>query len=309
MPDPQYNLVLMHFPGFQHVGDFQTIRNILIGIAPQIRTIIASRGEQGIKLPPHASSMIAALPTLIFSPTPLDLPKEFRGTRMICKRSTKVLEYEMMQAAGVPFPKTTPIRHLDQLADLDLGDHFVIKPNIGKQGKNVMLVSAESAPSVIAGIWPDDPLDLIAQQYVNTGASYKSYRCLTVLSEVIYCCEKSSAAAKQQEELDAKGFSGIASNAGQRHMVLSDNERLITFAEETAQKLANLPVMGLDLIEDANDGTIYCVELNSGGWTWHLSSGYGRQYREEFRLDYYGQRHGLHRIAKRLAELVPQEAT
>ena len=309
MPDPQYNLVLLHVPGFQHVGDFHTIRNILIGIAPEIRTIIASHGEQGITLPPNANSMIAALPTLIFSPTPLDLPPAFRGTRMICKRSTKMLEYEMMQAAGVPFPKTTPIRHLNQLDDLDLGEHFVIKPNKGKQGKNVMLVSAGSAASVIAGLWPEEPLDLIAQQYVNTGASFKSYRCFTVLSEVVYCCENTSTASKLLEDLDAKGFSSIASNAGQRHMVLSDNERLIAFAEETARKLANLPVLGLDLIEDADDGSIYCVELNSGGWTWHLSSGYGRQFREEFKLDYYGQRHGLHRIARRLAELVPEQAT
>ena len=309
MLEYKYNLVLMHVPGFQHVGDYHTIRNILVGLAPEIRTIIASRGEQGIQLPPQADKVIAALPTLIFSPTPFDLPPRFRGTRLVCQRTTKHHEYEMMKAAQVPFPETVRIQHLDQLADLDFGERFVIKPNSGKQGENVMLVSAASAASVISSIWPEGPLDLVAQQYVNTGENPKSYRCFTVLSEVIYCLRNQSLGATDPDEWDSAGRKSIAANAGRRDMGLEDNERIIAFATEAGRKLPALPVMGLDLIEDADDGSIYCVELNSGGWTWHLSSNYAQPLVREFRLDLYGQRNGLHRIATRLTELVPQQAT
>ena len=46
-----YNLVLMHIPNFQHIGDFLTIRNMMLGIAPEIRTLIASRIDGRIQLP------------------------------------------------------------------------------------------------------------------------------------------------------------------------------------------------------------------------------------------------------------------
>lgn len=38
----EYNLVIMHTPGFQHLADFLTVRNMMLGIAPEIRVLIAS---------------------------------------------------------------------------------------------------------------------------------------------------------------------------------------------------------------------------------------------------------------------------
>ena len=91
-----YNLVLMHMPNFQHIGDFLTVRNMMLGIAPEIRTLIASRIDGRIQLPGNALETINSLPTLIFSPAPLNLPDQFRGTRLISRETTKMKEYELL---------------------------------------------------------------------------------------------------------------------------------------------------------------------------------------------------------------------
>ena len=69
-----YNLVLMHIPSFQHIGDFLTVGNMMVGMAPNIRTLIVSQIDGKIRLPRNALETINSLPTLIFSPTPLALP-------------------------------------------------------------------------------------------------------------------------------------------------------------------------------------------------------------------------------------------
>jgi len=70
----------MRLPNFQHIGDFLTVRNMMLGIAPEIRTLIASRIDGKIQLPNNAVETIDSLPTLIFSPGPLDLPNQFART-------------------------------------------------------------------------------------------------------------------------------------------------------------------------------------------------------------------------------------
>ena len=144
-----YNLVLMHIPGFQHIGDFLTVRNMMIGIAPEIRTLIASRIDGTIQLPDNALETINSLPTLIFSPAPLGLPDQFRGTRLIARSTTKMKEYELLARENFPFPKSKYISTLADLDDLDLGKRFVIKPNEGKQGNDVILVTAEACKDIV----------------------------------------------------------------------------------------------------------------------------------------------------------------
>ena len=309
MFDHKYNLVFLHYPKFQHIGDFHTLRNMLVGLAPEVRTIILSRTDRGLNVPFAVRDMIAELPTLIFSPAPLNLPPEFRGTRIIGKQRSKQEEYAILEQANIPYPKSYFIHDVDQLDELDLGDTFVIKPNFGKQGRDVMLVERKSAKSVIRKTWPDGDLDIIAQRYIRTGDKALSYRCFTVFSEVIYCLHMGTNTYISEDNLNKDGFLKVASNHGERFMVLDDSEEVISFAEKIGREVTAHQVLGLDIIKEASTGDLYCVELNSTGWTWHLSSNYSLKTVAQFRLDLYGQRNGLHRIAKRLAEVVPRLAS
>ncbi|MEM1081223.1 MAG: hypothetical protein AAGH65_06535 [Pseudomonadota bacterium] len=305
----QYNLVLMHVPNYQHVGDFMTIRNMLIGVAPEIRTIIASYVNDAIQLPPNALDTINSLPTLIFSPAPLDLPPQFRGTRLVPKKTTKLEEYALLQQHDLPFPASRPIQSLDDLDHLDLGERFVIKPNVGKQGERIILVTAAACKDIVREQFGEHNLDLIAQQPINTGPQPTGYRAFTVLGEVIYLAKFQSLTLEVEQTLAELHYAPIAANLKEgRYMELVKDQDIIELAQQVHRAVPSLPVLGQDIVRDVDSGELFILELNAGGWTWHLSSNYGSQFRKTFKLDYYGQFNALDTITKALARVTTEHA-
>jgi len=310
MNDIEYNLVLMHVPNYQHVGDFMTVRNMMMGVAPQIRTIIASYVDGAIQLPANAQDMINSLPTLIFSPAPLDLPPQFRGTRLVPKKTTKLEEYALLGEKGLPYPKSKHIQSLEDLDELDFGERFVIKPNVGKQGERIILVTAAACKAIVRDQFGDNNLDLIAQQAINTGLKPTGYRVFSVLGEVIYLVKYQSQAVDVEQSMAEQNFAPIAANLTEgRHMELVNDQEILSLGEQVHQSFPSMPVLGQDIVRDVDTGKLYILELNSGGWTWHLSSNYGSQYRKKFKLDYYGQFNALERITQALARVTLAQAT
>lgn len=87
------------------------------------------------------------------------------------------------------------------------------------------------------------------------------------------------------------------------------DEEVIAFGERVHRVFPMFPVLGQDIIRDADNNKLYIVELNSGGWTWHLSSDFGNQYRTKFKLDYYGQFNALEKITSALARTTIAQAS
>jgi len=305
-----YNLVLMHIPGFQHIGDFLTVRNMMAGTAPEIRTLIASQIDGAVQLPDNALETINSLPTLIFSPTPLDLPEQFRGTRLIAQNTTKMKEYELLAGANLPFPKSKYISTLADLDDLDLGERFVIKPNKGKQGKDVILVTAAACKDIVRSKFGENNLDLIAQKAINTGPKPASYRVFSVLGEIIYCVKYESQTVDVERAIAAANFAPFAANSTHdRFMELVDDREIMELGERIHRQFPMMPVLGQDIVRDIDTQALYVMELNSGGWTWHLSSNFGNRFRVQFRLDYYGQFNALDKITRALVRFTLAHAS
>ena len=310
LEDYEYNLVLMHYPGFQHIGDFLTIQNMMVGLAPNIRVIIASFFQGDLRLYDNAQEDINKLPTLIFSPTPLSLPQNFRGTRLVTKPASKKEEYALLKDKGFPIPHSTHISKLSDLESVDYGERFVIKPNKGKQGVDVILVERATCKDVVRTKFGESDLDLIAQQWINTGQTPTGYRVFTVLGEVIYCCRLQSPASDVEGNLKASNFAPIAANSlTNRVMECVKDTEIINLGERIHRSFPTMPVLGQDIVRDVDTNELYVVELNSGGWTWHLSSNFGNSYRSEFKLDYYGQFNGLEKITKSLARFTVDHAS
>ncbi len=305
-----YNLVLMHIPGFQHIGDFLTVRNMMRGIAPEIRTLIASRIDGTVQLPNDALETINSLPTLIFSPAPLDLPDQFRGTRLVSRGMSKMKQYELLARENLPFPKSKYISTLADLEDLDLGERFVIKPNKGKQGKDVILVTAAACKDTVRSKFGENNLDLIAQKAINTGSKPTSYRVFSVLGEVIYCVKYKSRTVDLEQSIAAANFAPIAANLPRdRFMELVNDQEIVKLGERIHRQFPMMPVFGQDIVRDTDTQALYVIELNLGGWTWHLSSDFGNRFRMQFKLDYYGQFNALEKITRALARFTIAHAS
>ena len=305
-----YNLVLMHMPNFQHIGDFLTVRNMMLGIAPEIRTLIASVIDSKLQLPTNALETINSLPTLIFSPAPIVLPDQFRGTRLVSKGMTKMQEYELLARENLPFPQSKYISTLADLDDLDLGERFVIKPNMGGQGKNVVLVTAAACKDIVRSKFGESNLDLIAQKSINTGPKPTSYRVFSVLGEAIYCVKYESRAVAVEQLIADANFAPIAANlTHDRFMELVNDQEIIELGERVHRQFPMIPVLGQDIVRDVDTQSLYVLELNTRGWTWHLSSNFGMRFRKQFKLDYYGQFNALEKITRALARFTIAHAS
>jgi len=297
-------------PNFQHIGDFLTVGNMMVGMAPEIRTLVVSIIDGTAQLPNNALETINSLPTLIFSPAPVDLPKQFRGTRLISKGMTKIKEYELLARENLPFPKTKYISTLSDLDNLDLDERFVIKPNKGRQGKDVILVTAANCKDVVRSKFGESNLDLIAQNSINTGPKPTSYRVFSVLGEVIYCVKYENRTVDVEQSITETNFAPIAANlTHDRFMELVNDQEIIELGEQIHRHFPMIPVLGQDIVRDIGTQELYVLELNTTGWTWHLSSNFGIRFRKQFKLDYYGQFNALEKITRTLARFTITHAS
>jgi glutathione synthase/RimK-type ligase-like ATP-grasp enzyme len=219
-------------------------------------------------------------------------------------------EYALLAQENLPFPKSKHISTLEDLDDLDLGERFVIKPNRGMQGKDIILVTAAACKDIVRSKFGESDLDLIAQKAINTGPQPTSYRVFSVLGEVIYCVKYESPTIDVEQSIAETSFAPFAANSTHdRFMELVNDQEVIELGERIHRRFPMMPVLGQDIVRDIETQALYVMELNSGGWTWHLSSNFGNRYRMQFKLDYYGQFNALEKITRTLARFTIAHAS
>lgn len=306
-----YNLILYHVPERQCVSDFMTIRNIMVGRAPDIRVDILSTAST---VPADFWPMAAARPSLIFSFADLRLNAPVRGARLISHSLTRLEETELMTAAGFAVPETRLITPETRLDEVEWGPFTVIKPNRGMRGRGIRLVRTRDIRWTDTTALPkDNPhhgQQLLAQRFVDTGPFVTCYRVMTVLGRPIYCV--ASTAVEKRPELDIAGTDmidiAVAANGMTRKMALSNESEIIDVATSLHAKLPHLPVMGVDIIREHGTGRLFTLEFNSHGLVWHLSSKLGFSQQRDNGIDYYRQFNALSTIADALIEATRKRA-
>jgi hypothetical protein len=304
----KYNLVLVHTPEKQDIADFLTIRNMMLGAAPDIRVIVVTVGEQlAAVLAPHVST----LPTVIFSPMPLKLPPSVRGTRLCTVLKTKMQEWQLLKDAGFPVPDAILLHDPRDFDHTGWGGLVVVKPNRGMRGRGVRLVPAASVRdldlSAINEEGAYDSGEIVVQKWIDTGPYPSSHRVMTVLGAAVYCNKSLSEerATRRPDSVPRQGVP-IATNNQKRKFSLAYDRDVIELAESIHSKLDFTSVMGIDIIRDHRTRALHVLELNSGGWTWHLSSAGGQRDQPIYGVDYYGQFDALKIITGKLIEKTRQ---
>lgn len=300
------NLVICQYQELQALSDFVTIRNMMVGRAPDIEVFIVAAPRI---VPAEFWRQAAARPTLFFSPSSRStIDPEARGARLISVPMTKLEEIEVLASAGATIPETRQIIPGTRLDDGGWGPFTVVKPNRGKHGRGVRLMRTRDVRWIDTAALPkDDPRhgdDLLAQRFVDTGPFLTCYRVFTVLGRPVYCL-RSTALAKRPE-LDVDGANAleipVAPNGMRSKIELADDGDVIELAASVHAKLPHLPVMGMDIVRETGTGRLFVLEYNSDGAVWHLSSNYFLQHQHDFALDLYGQFNALDRIADALVE-------
>ena len=68
-------------------------------------------------------------------------------------------------------------------------------------------------------------------------------------------------------------------------------------ARLAAGAFPEIPLLGVDVIRDADTGRLFVLEVNSSGYVWHFSSKTGRSIQQEFDLCLESQFDGIRKSA------------
>jgi hypothetical protein len=249
------------------------------------------------------------LPMLTVSPAPLKRLRPRRGPVFQGQHVAKSVEYRALEAIGVPVPRW--IRLLPgETPDLaSLGSYVVTKPEFGARGAEVRIERSADARwspprTQLAEAFGGPFNPRLAQAFVYTGPWPHSYRVATLFGQALWSMriEANHAREPLRSRADFHGQSIVSSGQG-CGFELSNDAAVIALAERASQALPRVPVLGVDILRDADSGELFVVELNSLGYSWHFSSPSGLRFQAEFGFSLESQFEGRRKAAGVLARV------
>jgi hypothetical protein len=117
------------------------------------------------------------------------------------------------------------------------------------------------------------------QKFVKTGERPAHYRVLVFCGEVLFIRKSISNIGFPNPQGNIKTFlrSNIASNVSEREISMPKDQKVFDLALKIAHTHYDLPLFGLDIVENKETGELICLEQNTGGNVWHFSSNFSRR--------------------------------
>jgi hypothetical protein len=291
--------VLVANASVNHTPDFLRLREIIAAEAPDVRTSVWADGPYPLK-----RWALAARPTMVFSPVPLERFRPVRGVVYTGEALAKSEEYGALTRAGVPVPAYRLLTEADPRPDVSaLGKYVVVKPDRGGRGAHVRIVRAtrakwEPTESRIAG--QSDAL--LAQEFVYTGPWPVSYRVTTLFGKVLWALQVEANRDRKPlpapDAFDANPGLSVVSNSKGCVMSPTFDEEVIRFAEDAHRAFPDIGLLGVDVVRRATDGKLFVVEVNASGWVWHFGSPLGLRAQKEFGFRFEDQFDGIRKAAR-----------
>ncbi|MCW8886189.1 MAG: ATP-grasp domain-containing protein [Motiliproteus sp.] len=297
------HLILVHQPSKQALSDYHAIADLIGQQAPDIKTHIVDTKDTewcGIEAPDQE-------PVLTVSPLPI---KKFQppGGR-ICQgfEYRKGEQNQRMRDIGVSVPDWTELTPETEL-DLDFwGPFVVVKPELGRKGAEIVIKRTGRVrykePEQYDAEHPIQKAPMIVQRFIYTGPWPINYRVVTLFGKTLLCwrCEADHGKPPLESKYAFTGVS-IVSNKKTSKYSLAFDEDVIALAEKAHQAFPDQPVLGTDIIRDAETGELYVLETNPRGDAWLISSDMGRMIESANGLNFTEQFGALDIAAKVLIE-------
>jgi len=308
--EPVRNLLIVHEPLGQGLSDWLSVKQRIEEKAPDIEVRIATNGAPNSVTRRWQKSR----PSLVFSPHELIGYRPNGGRVYAGQRFSKLEQIELLSRQGLPVPITATLTR-DLIVDAARwGRYVVAKPLRGSKGQGVYLVQTTDLSTRYAELALNDTRTMVIQPYIehSENGHPTEYRVLTLFGRVLYSARNSWAIVRPPlEEIAANPNGIIASNDkhfGRRRMVWNDPE-IIALGEQAASAFPECPVLGVDVVRDAETNKLYVMEVNPTGRVWHFSSPLAMNFfTAEHRADLYAQFGALDRIAQLLIEKTRKEA-
>jgi hypothetical protein len=303
-------LSLVSQPSVNTEADFDELAEWIAEASPstEVRSCADEPREE-------SADSVPDLPTLTVSFAPLRHLRPRRGPLLQGRHVAKSAEYRALEALGVPVPRWQRLLP-GKTPDLSaLGPYVVTKPDFGARGADVRIERRDRAEwtrprTELAARFGGRFNPRIAQDFVYTGPWPKSYRVATLFGRALFGLEieASHERAPLLERSSFHGQSVVSSGRGCTFALCSDAD-VLELAERAHAAAPDVPLLGVDLVRDADSGQLFVLELNSIGYTWHFSSPSGLRLQREFGLDLAAQLDGRRRAAAVLARVCEERAS
>jgi hypothetical protein len=298
------NLVLISRPSVNTADDFAELARFIREADPRVHPILLDDREHKVR-----RQLLRLRRTMLFSPAEVKHFRLRRGVAWVGNPMSKSEEMERLVAAGVSVPPYELLTESEQTKDLShLGDYVVTKPDRGGRGANVLLMRAGKvrwAPQEtrIAG----KSRILVAQKFIWTGPFPTSYRVTSLFGECLWSERIEASNKRPPQHPDGNLCGTIVSSSKDSIYTLNYDEEIIQFGLSAHSAFPKIPLLGVDVIRDANTGKLYVTEVNASGYVWHFTSPKGLQTQAQFgyRLEsqFDGRRKAAGILARKAMEL------
>jgi len=303
-------LLLVSSPIANSRADFEELAEWTAALDPELLVYVVG-DARGADL----AAKVPDLPTLTVSIGPLMKFVPRRGTVLQGQHVAKSTEYRALEAIGVPVPRWVRLLP-DQTPSLErFGDYVVTKPDFGARGADVRIERRSHAR------WAAPRTQLsqgfggrlnprLAQEFVYTGPWPHSYRVATLFGHALWSLRIDANHERKPlvSRTDFHGQSIVSSGQGCTFSLAND-AAVIALAERASKAFPLVPVLGIDILRDADSGELFVIEPNSLGYSWHFSSPSGHRFQAEFGLSLESQFDGRRKAARLLAQACAEYAS
>ena len=270
------NLILVHQDTKQDRADYEEIARRV-----DAHVFIVDTKARGVQDP----RFDAGAPTLTVSPMPIKKFVPPRGA--VCQgfEHPKSEQYARLTRLGLPVPKWVSISPDLSLDTREWGPYVVVKPDLGRKGAEIFIKRTGRvryrAPA------------FLAQQFVYTGRWPVNYRVVTLFGRTLmsWRCEADHRFVPLDSRWDftARGGITVVSNKKDSRYTLAFDPDVIALAEQAHAAFPDQPLLGTDIVRDADSGALYVIECNPRGDAWLISSVMGRLIEQANGLDFAAQ--------------------
>jgi len=287
------NLILVHQQTKQDRGDFETIARQVAEQAPDIRAFVVDTKQADWADPRFERGA----PTLTVSPMPIKRFSPPSGAVCQGHEFPKDEQYRRLARLGVSLPDWTAIGHDTALDPAQWGPYVVVKPALGRKGSEIFIKRAGRVRYRPPESFPEDhparKAPLLAQRFVYTGKWPSNFRVVTLFGRALLCwhCEAAHRYVPLHSRWDFKARGGITvvSNKVDSSYRLVRDADVIALAERAHAAFPEQPLLGTDIVRDADTGGLYVIECNPRGDAWLISSDMGRMIETANGLDFAAQ--------------------
>jgi len=240
------------------------------------------------------------------------LPGKLLTSRTLLKHG----EYNRLEKAGFAVPRWTLVGPDTVLDPAEWGPYVVEKPDSGGRGAYVRIRRTGRVKYTQPESLSLDHFGrrgMLVQEFIFTGEWPQSYRVMTLLGQTILCMHQTTVG--RGKPLSGRwGFgkdsgTSIISNTMDMDVTLVKDPEVMALCE-AAHRAAfpDVPLLGFDVIRDAETGRLYILECHSHGPLWPFSSTRGRGIDERNGIEMASQFNAIEKCSEIFAEATPRLA-